>query len=799
MAEQFSNEQKLNKVIEYLKSGDKTSAKIILEEILRIDPDNANAIYFSALIHIDNREFVKARGLAMRGIELAPCYELFTVVGDSYYNEQAYAEALPYYQKALKYKPDSAEIHFLTGTIYQQLSNFEDAKNAYLSTLQLNPKHESAYAHLGNLFTGKNMLAEALNCYEKALNINPKSHVYYFNIANIFKKAGQDKKAIEFYLKSLEIKPNDAEAYEMLGNCYRNLNDIQNAIDALLKSLELNPDKPSVHAELGNISYSIGRPDLAKNYYDNLKRLAPDSMEFYVRAGNEVRYDYWIHNRDRRVSYSCADVSVKFAVAYFYGDSLDTSQYDKFLSEMKAQKFNNFDVFPVKNTENDLLQKLTDEYTHVCFVEQGDSLHHDALCALADRISTNPDTEIIYTDEDIKDGEKRLNPHFKTEFAEFLLLSQNYMNALLCLKLNSQSINAIKQNKEINQKALYKIVLDLTKLTGKIYRIPDVLYHRAPENQKTLENTSHKELIEEQIKKKGYKANLLEFQPRGINVIKFLNRTNPRISIIIPFKDKLDYTKRCIESIEKNSTYKNYEIILINNRSEQQETLEFLERTRHKVVDADIPFNFAQINNMGVEVADGEYFLFMNNDMSIISPDWIETTLALAEMPKVGLVGAKLLFDDNFYQHIGLIKKTRIRQTFHINGRQDSNTPSYRYYADVVREYSCLTGAFLMISREKFNEIGGFDEEFLIEKNDIDLCLKTIKAGYINLYNPHAALYHYESVSRKNSGHISKEAEKYFQEKWDSEMAKPDPYYNPNLSDLFNNYIVALERNLIKS
>jgi len=496
-----------------------------------------------------------------------------------------------------------------------------------------------------------------------------------------------------------------------------------------------------------------------------------------------IRYSFWKRNNSRRGDRICASPElisskITFGIIYFYDKKFRKTAYHKILECLQNQIYNNYHLFPVNDNIHDLLPELNNKCTHICFIEQNDLIASHALNSIAERIEFDDNLEVIYSDEDIINKFRvRTSPYFKPQYSPLLLLSHNYMNAFLCLKLTDDVMQEMKMVKRLNQSFIYQLVLKCMNRGAKSQRIADVLYHRHWENAQKLKNTSTKQIAEDQIKRQQLKAEILDYKIKGFNVIKFYAQGNPKVSIIIPFRDKSSLLKACIRSIETKSTYRNYEIILIDNRSKEEETLEYIKGTKYKVITADIDFNYSRLNNIGAQAAEGEYLILLNNDTEVITSDWIESLLSLAQLPEVGAVGAKLLFPSNRIQHVGVVMATH-----HINRNRKADNGGYKQYNNLVREYSGVTGACLMIAKHKYNEVGGLSEFLAVQFNDIDFCFRVLRAGYYNIYNPHCILYHNESASRKNKFEDSANSEYiYMKKKW-NEFRVNDPFYNPNFS-----------------
>ncbi|MFZ1077859.1 MAG: glycosyltransferase family 2 protein [Nitrosotalea sp.] len=255
--------------------------------------------------------------------------------------------------------------------------------------------------------------------------------------------------------------------------------------------------------------------------------------------------------------------------------------------------------------------------------------------------------------------------------------------------------------------------------------------------------------------------------------------SKPLVSIIIPTKDNPKLLKACIESIETKSSYKNYEIIIIDNGSRKEETKTYLGSLKHKVLSYDKPFNFSRINNFAVTNAQGEHIIFLNDDTRVISQTWIESMLEHSVKPTVGAVGALLFYPNDTIQHAGvLIGVGGI--AIHAFEGLSRNDQGYKGLVQTVRECSAVTGACMMIKKSFFDKIGGFDEKFAYSFNDVDLCLRLREKGYSVIYTPHAQLYHHGTASRPYTE--DNEEIRYFVKRYHDTILKGDPYYDQDLS-----------------
>ena len=332
-----------------------------------------------------------------------------------------------------------------------------------------------------------------------------------------------------------------------------------------------------------------------------------------------------------------------------------------------------------------------------------------------------------------------------------------------------------------------------------ICHIPKILYHWRCHEDSTAENPESKlyafeagrRAVQAHYERTGIHAEVFKGEYLGLYRTKFIRDHDPLISIIIPNKDHIDDLKRCMESIEQKSTYKNYEYIIVENNSTDSATFEYykkLEAENPKVhmVYWDGVFNYSAINNYGASFAKGEYLLLLNNDTEIINPDCLEELLGYCMRKDVGAVGARLYYEDDTIQHAGVVIGFG-GIAGHCFVQQKRGTTGYCHRIICAQDYSAVTAACMMVKKSAFDAVGGLSEELAVAFNDIDFCMKLRKEGYLIVYNPYAELYHYESKSRgledtpEKVARFNKEIAT-FEKKWPEILKNGDPYYNPNLT-----------------
>jgi O-antigen biosynthesis protein len=431
----------------------------------------------------------------------------------------------------------------------------------------------------------------------------------------------------------------------------------------------------------------------------------------------------------------------------------------------------------ISRASNSAIELATGEF--MALLDHDDLLRPHALFRVVELLQTEPELDLIYTDEDkiLVDGGYG-DPHFKPTWSPELLLSLNYVCHLSVLRSSLvHEIGGFREGFEGSQD--HDLILRFTEHTDHIGKIDDVLYAwRVVEGSTALSLEAKPEAVErsrraveESLERRGRKGGVVNARTHGYLTVRYDLVEQPEIAIVIPTRDRLELLRQCIENIESKSTYKNYTITLIDNDSAEPETLSFFKDTKYDVVKAPGPFNYAHIINIGIRHTSAPFVLQLNNDVTVMTPDWLEAMLEHAQHPEVGAVGARLVFPEGNPQHEGIAVGAGPEK---VSPAGNLNHPWL-----VTREVSAVTGACLLIRREIFDQVGGFDESLLVAYNDVDFCLRVHEAGYTNIYTPCAELIHQESSSR-GSLHPTLD-EQRFRERWGADEVPKDPYLNPHL------------------
>ncbi len=437
---------------------------------------------------------------------------------------------------------------------------------------------------------------------------------------------------------------------------------------------------------------------------------------------------------------------------------------------------------------------------YLVFLDHDDLLAPHALYECASLIREHPDAELIYSDEDKIStvGNRFFSPHFKPDYNPDLLTSVNYMSHLTVVKKSLQEAVG-DLDPEFDGSQDYDFLLRATEKTEAIYHIPKILYHWRTHEESTSENPESKRYafeagrraIEAHYRRIGIDAEVSMGDSLGLYRTRYHLSEEPLVSILIPNKDHTEDLTRCIGSILERSTYRNVEILIIENNSTDEETFAcYRDLTardeRIRVLHYEGPFNYSAINNFGANEAKGEVLLLLNNDTMVISPDFLTDLLGYGMRKDTGAVGARLYYGDDSIQHAGIVLGLG-----GIAGHCFAQTPSYDpgYFSRirVAQDYSAVTAACLLTRKEVYEEVGGFTEELAVAFNDVDFCLKLREKGYRIVYDPYAELYHFESKSRGLEDTPEK-LERFHKEiallseRWKDVLDRPDPYYNPNLT-----------------
>ncbi len=429
----------------------------------------------------------------------------------------------------------------------------------------------------------------------------------------------------------------------------------------------------------------------------------------------------------------------------------------------------------------------------VALLDHDDTLAPFALHEMATAIAANPQAEFLYSDEDKLDtAGERVEPNFKPDWSPETLLSRNYICHLLVLKRDLvERIGGFRAGFDGAQD--YDLVLRAGEVAKRIVHVPRVLYHWRMHAASTALNKGSKnyaydhgkKAIAEHLARTGVEASVHDGLALGMYHVIYLLKAQPLVTVIIPNKDHPEMLARCVDSLAKSS-YANYELIVVENGSTLPATHDYYARLkldpRAKILEWTKPFNYAAVNNFAARAANGELLLFLNNDIEAINPDWLEELVKRAVQPGVGAVGAKLYYADDTIQHAGLIiGMGGVAGHSHLN--YPRSAPGHMQRLQYAQNVAAVTGACLLMKKTVFDEVGGFDEGFVLAFNDVDICLQVLAKGYRIVWTPDAELYHLESKTRGPED--TEEKQKRFKReidlfhlKWGEFLKAGDPYYS---------------------
>ncbi|WP_419655295.1 glycosyltransferase, family II [Desulfosarcina variabilis str. Montpellier] len=447
---------------------------------------------------------------------------------------------------------------------------------------------------------------------------------------------------------------------------------------------------------------------------------------------------------------------------------------------------------------NSALKLASGDY--IALLDHDDILPEHALFMVAQAIIKNPELCLIYSDEDkITETGERCSPYFKSDFNKELFFAQNMISHLGVYRRDLiDSVGGFRSGFEGSQDWDLALRVIEQIQPEKIAHIPHVLYHwRAipgstalASDEKNYAAEAARKAVAEHLERCGINAEVVPApEAPAMNRVRLaVPKPEPLVSIIIPTKDCSDLLSTCLNSIFNKTTYPAWEIIIVDNGSQEPETKKLLENFQQKgvtVVYDGAPFNYPRLNNNAVRIANGDLICLLNNDIEIISDDWLEEMVSFAVQPEIGCVGARLWYPDGRLQHGGVLLGVG-GVANHAHYQQPRGAVGYFGRAVLHQSFSAVTAACMMVRRKLYNELNGLDENLGVAFNDIDFCLRVRQAGYRNVWTPYAELYHHESASRsydvsdEKQVRLNKETD-YMRKKW-ADIIDDDPYYNINLT-----------------
>lgn len=671
---------------------------------------------------------------------------------------------------------------------------FSKRDNILFCTMELNFQQEICgdgmkYAYLDN-YRKKTISFEEIEVTEDSQSKYDKLENEFKNALRLLKEA-EDREAN----KSTEIrklKRHETEIYAMLEQQNAYINDLKHMMKNPLYGLK------KLTAKAGNEN---GK---------NRQMLQLTDEEIEAKAYEYKRkyiYNRWMNHCEAAETYDETFEVQPLVSVLMYVENLSAKDLKSSIESLCKQVYDKWQLYVVVKgkdrndaeelvascnrnirivSENIPLEEV--EGTYITYLESGDLLRSNALYEVVSVINENPNVDFIYSDEDVlsASGSYRSDPFFKPGWSPDTLMSFWYTGHMAVYRKSiAVEIGGLCEDLTVGKE--YDFALRFTEKTQNVAHIEKVLYHSKTKVQMPIEISV--KVQERAIQRRGIAARVEPVSDMEQSRVIYDVVNNPKVSIIIPSKDNYPILKVCIESLVKNSTYKNYEIILVDNGSNKENKERYQELCdAHGVqyIYQEMRFNFSKMCNIGAKVSEGEYLVFLNDDIEILQADWIERMVGHASLSHVGAVGAKLLYpNSDFIQHIGVVMY-KDGPAHAISKYSDAEVYS-RGRNKIEYNWLAVTAACLVIKAEKFHQVNGFNENIKVAFNDVDFCLKLIEAGYFNVNRNDVTLYHHESISRgdDNVSHTKRirslgelEQLKFLH----PQFVGKDPFYNRNLA-----------------
>jgi O-antigen biosynthesis protein len=702
--------------------------------------------------------------------------------------------ALQYYKQAVTLNSRLVDFYLNHQEVFLEQFNYQEiiARLQSQAELPTKPNILLEKSHTSNWLLDK--YRQLLTIYHQALASYPHEVEIYLEIASIYAQQNRLIKAISFCQRALKIEPQNINAEFILAQLqtlqtkfYAQTQNISATTPEYFTWLKKNPLQDVDLDWLPEIIDTFGYQPLI-----SIVVLVTDISESYLIGMLESVslqiYPYW--------------------ELCLVDSALIQPQIKKLLEDYETQDCRIKLILsdrPENTTvmANAALKEAKGEF--VALLLPGDQLAPNALSEIVEFLNLHPEADLVYTDEDqINETGQYFAPHFKPNWCPDSLLSRMYTGDLEVYRSSIiQDLGGFQLG--YGEAATYDLILRFTEKTSNIFHLPQILYHRRKIANEAIafshQTNYYQKAIADALTRRQEPGKVLEHPDvPGIYTVRYQIIDYKLVSIIIPTKNLGKVLDQCLQSIFTHSTYPNYEVIIIDNGTDEAESLEILSQWQQKepnrcfIYRLDLPFNYSKLNNFGVKQAKGDYLLFLNNDIEVITEDWIEGMVEQAQRTSIGAVGAMLLYPDHKIQHGGVILGIRgVASHSHKNFAYGDS--GYINQLISTNNYSAVTAACLMCRREVFTQVKGFDETLPVTFNDVDFCLKIRQQDYHNVWLPHVVLYHHESQSR-GSDNTPEEKERFRQEvaqmetKWGALIAQ-DPCYNINLSRTAEDYSLS--------
>lgn len=523
---------------------------------------------------------------------------------------------------------------------------------------------------------------------------------------------------------------------------------------------------------------------------ETAKRIRNSIRQFIKSKSKPRTYKDYLRDRSKEIKSISDNLQYKpsFKVFVLKNSNENIIRTKKSFEEQIYKHFESIEV----NSIDEINQKLKEtDQEYFTIIKSGDTVFPDYLYEIAKNLNENREADLVYSDEEYVRGENREH-FFKPDVSLYTLTSMMYLGHPIFRTKSAAGLNFFDDNFE--ETFEWDLALRLLESNPQNYiHISKIVYSNFNNPILGKESFSNKyeeeslKLIENYLKRNKISADVEKgFFSGSVKIQRKVLKQNQKVIIIIPTYNNWKVLDNCIRSIEEKSSHKNFEILIINNNSNEPESLDYFKKSKYQVLDLPIPFNFSKINNEGFKEINkkvkSDYVLFLNNDTEVLQEDWLESFISLAQNKEIGMVGPKLLYPDNTIQHAGLVMGINGIAAHGLKGLHDKDN-GYFGQANILREVSAITGAAIFMRTEVFEEIGMFDEKYTIAFQDLDLSMKVIDKGYKIIYTPFIKLYHYESKTRGKVPHpVEYQDGSIFINRWGNYVHNGDPFYNRNLT-----------------
>lgn len=793
------------------------------------NPDNGENHYLLGKALKENKQWDEAKQVYQKAIDLGySSWDVYQELGDILASLEIWDEAIGAYQEAIKLDDRAIESYLTLGVTLLKLELFAEAANFFRKVIEIEPDITLAYEYLGETLSQQEKWNAAIEVYRDGLKLIPGLPSLKEKLADaLTAKARLDlAQAVDYYLEIVDTVQNKEETYFKISQILDRQGQLNEAFIYASYAVDCQTSNPDYIEFLENITnkrsklyptvpeYTIADADYALWYEAHNPKVS--DLQDICRGVIQLSYKplisiilplgEWENLEDtiasiQRQVYPYWELLIVWQEDNISSDTLLLASAKKQLTKIAHQYCKRDRRIKIRTgTETDLGSLANQVLTlaqgeYIALLQETTVINPDAFWKCILKLQQGNKVDIIYGDEDTLEGNNSLTqPWFKPDWCPDLLLSCNYFGSLVLLRRTLvRAVGGFVEG--YNEGYSYDLLLRATEKTSNILHIPSVLTH----SFKKTASEANAKVVTAALSRRGEAGKVVN-HPKSPNIktIRYKIAKQALVSIIIPTRNQGKILDRCLESIFSLSTYTDYEVIIVDNGSDEAETLEIISswELKHpnqlRTIKLDIPFNYSKLNNQAVAKASGKYLLFLNDDTVVISFDWLEAMVEQVQRDSIGAVGALLLYPDNRIQHAGVILGVT-----GIAGHSYRNlSPSNITNQLMTTNYSAVTAACMMCRKEVFEAVGGFNTDLAVAYNDVDFCLKLKEKGYNNIFLPHVRLYHHESQSRQKDNtpekqqRIQKEIN-YMEQTW-GEIIDRDPCYNLNLTREKENHSLNL-------